>query len=1343
MSKRVTSDNTSPNKKSKAIDVSSTYFHVSLRESGLILKHPPEKCTASYDTIQIIRNIKKNLEKHFDYPRNLTDFFMNLEEECKDLEVFKHYLYPNILRITGDSAEEHLVSDSVIKILLSVPAIQNKVSDYIFEKAIDLAAESKCGPWIRMILKCFSSLDSIVTPDKISTHLINLLDVASEKMVKLEIITAIPDIIGDQEHDNVANEMSRILSEDRDLIPAILDCLSYLCLSDEQYVRLQQKSLNLLSSLSRCINFPNYVKFLLMPGKMSDASYLETVQGLRNALGWTMSMNHDERTTSQVLTATAIRNSMVSSKVISNSWLKAISLCKESTSYKPIDFIVLLIAYSTTEEKRKQVENLIRKQVKLNILRMELLDQVFIHFTPILREYLKHLIDLTNSLLKTNADPSSGLDVFAGRIYTHMLKYLNDCREIAVAALLQLGLDSKQCVMKTLVILDNTFRHEFALLRSQSVQMLTLLDRLDTMSLDEVRAVMNVLCALAYSVRDSMIRDDLHMIIRKELGSSNPRIKVQGILAGVYAVKYLLYENTSVVVQYDQHGNRTTLSTDLESNARDTAQIVELLSQSTKQYPDMTAFFYDELSKVVLKASLSNKKALLWLTEAVTNDLQQNFIVDSIEVDKINDLKLSMQYCLNTEGEIDELIAINIAGLTLSSKSEVYIGILSPLFQLVQTLHYRQYDGSLSSIDALLGCPIVMPKFDIDLIEDMDSVKISNILDCLVHCINWFIELINAFATQNDRELDLKILKRIVQLEELETTVKEILIRSKISYKPPICTFNVNKYTGEQHEVKSIKAQTSKQKGSTKKPGQDDSVLPQTARSQATQNNASVKSSLELSHNIPVRQFNINIIHLLKTEMTEDKASTSELTVKTLIFLLKSLNTNIEKVLLSKFKRTTFLSNQHSVVYDAYEAEKCAATVKEVLPQMVEHLKFVTLSMDKCIGTQDENEVAYTLDLLNLITCLECIFNFFTIYFKWVGFKQIVHGPLLKSSLSTLANTSDDTVTTRDLLITVAQNLQKYEKYCLQMSTAISLIEFLKSIEIHSDSRVILNILKTLAENFLSRQWKTPEGILEKGLLYNQSVDLLASIYFKNKEVLALKNLTLQLSEDIKLLKSNKNTLNTFKCINKSNFPILYRNLGSALHDATKAGLEKGMTNSEHVQLWKEVATIMKHMSDIAKVLENRNNLTAFFKKSLPVLKLFISQGIPILEIQFKSENQEILEILKILQQSTRFLQTLCCHSRLKKDTVLMSKVPHTRQLLETLIYKVKAVLAANKCSEAFWMGNLKNKDIHGEVIASQQSIVSEDSVEDCDEQLPEDEDSDDSDDEMLNPDSRSVSDIV
>ncbi len=40
-------------------------------------------------------------------------------------------------------------------------------------------------------------------------------------------------------------------------------------------------------------------------------------------------------------------------------------------------------------------------------------------------------------------------------------------------------------------------------------------------------------------------------------------------------------------------------------------------------------------------------------------------------------------------------------------------------------------------------------------------------------------------------------------------------------------------------------------------------------------------------------------------------------------------------------------------------------------------------------------------------------------------------------------------------------------------------------------------------------------------------------------------------------------------------------------------------------------------------------------------------------------------------------------------------------------------MLATNRCHSAFWLGNLKNRDIHGNEIQSQMSIVDEDGEED------------------------------
>ncbi|XP_013168457.1 PREDICTED: Fanconi anemia group D2 protein homolog [Papilio xuthus] len=1316
----------SSQKKTRNLEI--TYLQKTLEESGLILKDPPEKIIAKHETIYIKRNIKKNLQKHYDYPRNASEFIGDLTKKCEALDTFKHYLFPNVVKILDNGLSEHLISDSVLKILLGVPILQRKMIDYIFTRAINLAVESNCLPWIQMILKCVSSLDCIVSSEVMATHLIDLLEISTEKMVRLEIITAIPDILGDKEHNNVAIELCRILSQDHDLIPAVLDCVSNLCLSDEQYEQIQEKTLNILLGLSKCSYFPCFVKVLLMRGRMNENGYLKAVQGLRNAISWPTTLaSTQEIASSQVLTANAIRNSMVSCKLISNAWLKVIANCKMNTDHKPFDFIIVLILYSTSEERQKQLENLLKKQIKLNVLKENLLDDVFEKYKPILKNHLKDLISLTNIFLKSKADPI--LQSFASHIYMLMLSNLDEYCQTIVAELLQLGLYCKPVLVNILEILNNVASKDISLLKPQCLQMLTLLDRMDDMTLGEIRSVMNLISALAYKCENSLIRDDIHMIIRKELGSSNPSIKTQGILAGIHAVKYLMASNSNDndTLEVPENISYTTFSHLSEGNLREAAQIIELISRSTQHYPEMIALYYDELCCIINSVDKINKNFLAWLTDAVTNDLEKNFIVDSIELERIGEIKLSMQYGLLDESDVDQLIAINIAGLALNNKGDVSVAILSPLFKLVQTLRYTQDEGKLTSIDALLGCPVVMPKVNIDEVKEMETNTISSIIDCLIYCVNWFRELLNAFATQTDSILKEHMFKRIANIEELEDLIVKILILSKISYKPPKYILHGNVSSGK----KLTTSQNKKQK-------LNDTALPETVRSQFTQDNhVSVKNQLQLMHTLPIRKMNLNLIHLLNIDLEEDRES-----VKILQFLLKSIKQYLEETLVSKIKRHTFLTKQEtSEVYDAKKAEKCANLINKTLPKLMDHVNTITAYLDK--NVLQMNEIDYCMRTIEYLSCLDIIYNILTIYFKWIGFKN-QHSTLLKTSLRTVASAEcKDTVSLKDCVLNIAKYLQKHEKYCVQISIAAALLEFLIVLQEHCNDIQLSKILRNVASNFLSTQWKTPDGSVEKGLLFNQNVDRLASTYLINNEIVTLKTITIELAADIQHLKSKNDTLSMFKSINKGNFPVLYRNLGNALCEVTKTHLNQGLSNSEHLNLWKDVATIMKCMSDISKSLENRNNLSAFLKKSIPIIKMFISQGLPVIEVEFKSNTQEILEILKLLQQSTRFLQSLCCHSRLKKDTVLMSKVPYIRQLLETLIYKVKAVLVANKCSEAFWLGNLKNKNIHGEVIQTQQSVESEDTAEDCDDQLPEDVDVDDSDDEMLEPDSKSVSDIV
>ena len=52
------------------------------------------------------------------------------------------------------------------------------------------------------------------------------------------------------------------------------------------------------------------------------------------------------------------------------------------------------------------------------------------------------------------------------------------------------------------------------------------------------------------------------------------------------------------------------------------------------------------------------------------------------------------------------------------------------------------------------------------------------------------------------------------------------------------------------------------------------------------------------------------------------------------------------------------------------------------------------------------------------------------------------------------------------------------------------------------------------------------------------------------------------------------------------------------------------------------------------------------------------------------------------------------CSFQVVKDVSLTNHVPLLKKALESFVFRVKAMLALHNCQEAFWLGNLKNRDL-------------------------------------------------
>lgn len=94
---------------------------------------------------------------------------------------------------------------------------------------------------------------------------------------------------------------------------------------------------------------------------------------------------------------------------------------------------------------------------------------------------------------------------------------------------------------------------------------------------------------------------------------------------------------------------------------------------------------------------------------------------------------------------------------------------LMSMFRLVRGLERED----LSEIDALLGCPLVMPsRKTIDEFDMLSPEQQIVVVDSLFHAVNWFREVINCFSyliKQNDghKVNHLKIFSWSLQLNKL------------------------------------------------------------------------------------------------------------------------------------------------------------------------------------------------------------------------------------------------------------------------------------------------------------------------------------------------------------------------------------------------------------------------------------------------------------------------------------------------------------------------------------------------------------------------------------------------
>ncbi|KAJ3603047.1 hypothetical protein NHX12_030791, partial [Muraenolepis orangiensis] len=1279
-------------------------FVVILRDAGVTLGQGGTSNEIAVDQVVFQKRIQQKLRKSPRYPGIVQEFISGLESHIEDPERFRNCLLPCVPRLSdGVSSAVGSFQESVLRMLLGIEMLQNSVINTLFEKIPEFMLNSAGDGGLnvpRVIINQLKWLDRVVDSKGLATKLMELVSVAPVD-VQCDVITGLPEILEDSQHNDIAKELKSLLQEQTQLTVAILDALSSLNLSPTLLVEVRGVVMATLTAV-QLDDLPVVVKFILHAVSASDA--YEVVCDLRKKLELELCVlppvlqasqsrlkGRAPSTSSAPLAASSSQDSVMLvldgiksavrfQKTISEAWLKAIENVVEAEDYKVLDLLVLLILHTTNaNHSRRGAERLLKVKVRAGQIQDGLLHKTFKGYAQ--------------SLLRS---PDPCVVPFGGHMYRlSFVTFDSYCQQEVVGSLVThvcSGVGGEVDVaLELLCGLVTEKPSEMAL---YAVFVKGILDYMDNLTPQQIRRLFQLLSRLAFGQQQlgANIQDDMHIVIRKQLSSTVPKYKRIGIIGAVMVVGSM---GASRPKADGSQGGALPQET-----YRQVTALLELVQACSDGSPDAAALCYDELANLVLTATL-DPLVQEWIGKSVLEDFQDDFVVDlGPQITGSFPLPASVVYNLD-EDESQGGIAVNLLPLLareLQHRAESWTQrdkrvkklvsplCLAPFFRLLRVCEEKQHQGDLEEIDALLGCPLILTDMGVvDTMESLSKAEREFICTLLFHSINWFREVVNGFCRLKETEMKMKVMTRLQNVAYLQMLLEKALAVTP-GYIPPLANFDGDSSEGVAVPNSAALPNKTKKDGTGKKRKGSSKVSPDgsSAVEEGTEAEDTQQQGISLAGYRPFfRELDMEVLSMLQCGLLSRSVLDTELHTK-LLFLLDDMQRKLEFFLTAApAKRAPFLKSRtdKSVGFSHLQQrspKEVASYCIQLLPTLCSHLEnchnhFQT-TLQENNGVVDGPATDPQEHLL-LCSAYQLLLQVLNTTFSWSGFSQPGHRSLLKSALGILASRLKEggpELTLEQLVQHSFEYLLNFRSTVPRLSVALGLSQLLSTVsERAGHTTAYREQTASLARSFLSQ------------VIYLEHVDDV----LKAVEEITRDGVT-------ELLNAAKDASSqTWPTLNRQTFLVFYKGMLGELEKAVRkipAGKmsDSSESQSEKLLTWNLAVRDFHILVNLVKVFDSR-----------PVLNVCL---------KFGPGDEDVQSLLKTFQLSTRQLHNLCGHSKIHQDMSLTNHVPALKKSLELFIYRVKAMLILNSCQEAFWMGNLKNRDLKGEEILSQQDQQSD-----------------------------------
>uniref|UniRef100_A0A6Q2Z3G9 FA complementation group D2 n=1 Tax=Esox lucius TaxID=8010 RepID=A0A6Q2Z3G9_ESOLU len=1251
-----------------------------IRQSGVILKQGSTANEIAVDQVVFQKRLQQQLKKSPRYPGVLQEFITGLESHIEDPERFRNCLLPCVPCLAdGDSSS---FQESLLRMLLGIEMLQ-VTQPFAGEDGLNIP---------HVIVNQLKWLDRVKDTGK----LMQLVSVAPVE-IQRDIITSLPEILEDSQHSDIARELNVLLQENTQLTVPILDALSSLNLSSTLLTEVRASVMATLSAV-QLEDLPVVVKFILHSISSSDA--LEVVCELRGKLELELCVLPPVLQASQsrvknkgltgssqdsvALVLDSIKSAVRFQKTISEAWLKVALCVSTCCRFKAVDLLVLFILHSTNaNHSRRGAEKVLKVKVRAGQIQEALLQRTFRGHSQVRQQcYFPSILALAQTLLRC---PDPCMVAFGGHMYRHSFTAFDSyCQQEVVGSLVThvcSGVGGEVDV--ALELLCGLVTEKPAEMALYAVFVKGVLDYMDNLTPQQIRRLFHLLSSMAFRQHHpaSHIQDDMHIVIRKQLSSTVLKYKRIGIIGAVRVV-----------------------------GSMGVTALLELVRSCSDSSSEAAALYYDELSNLV-----SRKPGGLWSGRSLAVTLccpllcPSSFPFPVCAMYNLDEEDSQVGIAINLLPLLSDDLEHKGAQLATSLISNVFSEpvrvsplCLAPFFRLLRLCEVQQRHGDLEEIDALLGCPLILTDMDVvNKSESLSRPEREFLCGLLFYTINWFREVVNAFCGQKDPEMKMKVVTRLQNITYLQSILEQILAATP-GYSPPLANFDGESTEGTALSTSTVAPKKGKKGVQALKLG-GIQLMSKWHHIPARKDKETSKPAVSLVSYRPFfRELDMEVLGVLQCGLLSRSVLDSELHSKEvqlgpaeLVFLLEDMWRKLEfKLTVSPAKRAPFLKVKRSVGF---------SHLQQTSP--------VDLA-SRCV-----------LLLPTLCTHLENCHNHFQVNTHKHASRIAVH-QLLSSAYQ--------------LLLQVLHTIFSWSPWVYPSSSSPWLGE--EATTLHTGSRLVRRALKqvlsfiedqcrcvtappppplaTLARAFLCQEWVTTSGDREKGPKHNETLQTLLSIYLEHTDDV-LKAVEEIAGEGIpELLNAAKDASSrTWPTLNRLTFLVFYKGMMGELEKAVRKippGRHSDSTEvkSEKLLTWNMAVRDFHILVNLVKVFDNRSVLNVCLKYGRLFLESFLKLGMPLLDFSFKKHKEDVQSLLKTFQLSTRQLHHLCGHSKIRQDTTLTNHVPALKKSLEQFVYRVKAMLTLNHCQEAFWLGNLKNRDLKGQEILSQQSQGSDDEEE-------------------------------